>query len=96
MKENLAVKIDEYEERLVGIVRRLPPERVMQLVDFARFLEAESAEEIEAAEAQWDDLLARPEAKRRLREMAREAVGDYRAGRATDIEVAEDGRLAPA
>ena len=96
MKENLAVKIDEYEDRLVGIVRRLPPERVMQLVDFARFLEAESEEDIEATQAQWDDLLTKPEAKRKLRDMAREAVDDYRAGRATDIKVTEDGRLAPA
>ena len=68
----------------------------MQLVDFARFLEAESQEDIEASQAQWDDLLAEPEAKRKLRVMAREAVDDYHAGQATDIEVAEDGRLTPA
>ena len=96
MKENLAAKIDEYEERLVGIVRRLPPERVMQLVDFARFLEAESEEDIEATQAQWDDLLAKPEAKRKLREMAREALDEHRTGRATGIKVTEDGKLAPA
>jgi len=96
MKENLAAKIDEYEERLVGIVRRLPPERVVQLVDFARFLEAESEEDIEATEAQWDDLLAKPEAKRKLREMAREALDEHRSGQATQIKVTEDGRLAPA
>jgi hypothetical protein len=96
MKDTLALKIDEYEDRLVGIVRRLPPERVMQLVDFARFLEAESEEDIEATQAQWDDLLAKPEAKRKLRDMAREAQDDCHAGRATDIKVTEDGRLAPA
>jgi tRNA isopentenyl-2-thiomethyl-A-37 hydroxylase MiaE len=92
----VALKIDEYEDRLVGIVRRLPPERVIQLVDFARFLEAESEEEIEAGQAHWDELLAKPEAKRKLRDMAREALDDYHAGRATDIKVAEDGTLAPA
>jgi hypothetical protein len=96
MKENLAVKIDEYEDKLVGIVRRLPPERVMQLVDFARFLEAESEEEIAASEGNWDELLARPEAKRKLRDMAREALDDYQCGQATDIAVTEDGGLAPA
>jgi hypothetical protein len=95
MKDTLALKIDEYEDKLVGIVRRLPPERVVQLVDFARFLEAESEEEIEATQAQWDDLLAEPEAKRKLRDMAREALDDYHAGQATDIKVTEDGRLAP-
>jgi len=42
MKNTVALEIDEYEDRLVGIVRRLPLERVVQLVDFARFLEAES------------------------------------------------------
>jgi hypothetical protein len=96
MKENLTVKIDEYEERLVGIVRRLPPERVIQLVDFARFLDAESEEEIEASQAHWDELLAEPEAKRKLRNMAREALEDYRSGQATDIKVTEDGGLGPA
>jgi chemotaxis regulatin CheY-phosphate phosphatase CheZ len=96
MKEKLAVKIDEYEERLVGIVRRLTPERVVQLVDFARFLEAESEEEIEVTQAKWDELLAKPEARRKLRDLASEAADDHRAGRATDIKVTEDGRLAPA
>ena len=96
MKDTLALKIDEYEDKLVDIVRRLPPERVVQLVDFARFLEAESEEDIEATQAQWDDLLAKPEAKRKLRDMAREALDDYHAGQATDIKVTEDGRLAPA
>ena len=96
MKDPLALTIDEYEDKLVGIVRRLPPERVIQLVDFARFLEAESEEEIEASQANWDKLLAKPEAKRKLRDMAREALDDYHAGRTTDINVTEDGRLAPA
>lgn len=72
------------------------PERVIQLVDFARFLEAESEEEIAASESKWDEVLGKPEAKRKLRDMAREALDDYRSGRATDIEIAEDGRLAPA
>jgi len=96
MKGNLALRIDEYEDRLVGIVRRLPPERVIQLVDFARFLEAESEEEFAASESSWDEVLIKPEAKRKLRDMAREALDDYRTGQATDIEIAEDGRLAPA
>jgi len=96
MKDTLALKIDEYEDKLVGIVRRLPPERVIQLVDFARFLEAESEEEIEASQANWDKVLVKPEARRKLRDMAREALDDYHAGQATDINATEDGRLAPA
>jgi hypothetical protein len=96
MKSDLALKVDEYEERLLGIVRRLPLERVIQLVDFARFLEIESEEEIAASESDWDELLTQPGAKRKLREMAHEALDDYHAGQATDIEVMEDGRLGPA
>jgi hypothetical protein len=96
MKDTLALKIDEYEDKLVGIVRRLPPERVIQLVDFARFLEAESEEEIEASQANWDKVLVKPKARRKLRDMAREALNDYHTGQATDINVTEDGRLAPA
>ena len=85
-----------YEQTLVSIARTLPPERMTELVDFARFLEAESEEEIEASQAHWDELLAKPEAKRKLRDMAREALDDYRAGQATDMKVTEDGRLEPA
>ena len=99
-----------YEQTLLRIVRRLPPERIFQLVDFARFLEfqttrsyddwlneeeTETEEEIRASEAKWDKLFAKPEAKRVMREMAREALEDYRAGRTTDIAITEDGRLAP-
>ncbi len=79
----------------VGIVRRLPPERVIQLVDFARFLEAESEEEIEASQANSDKVLVKPKARRKLRDMAREALNDYHTGQATDMNVTEDGRLAP-
>jgi hypothetical protein len=96
MKGDLALELDEYEDKLVGIVRRLPLERVIQLVDFARFLEVESEEEIAASEASWDPLLSQPEAKQKLHEMAHEALEAYHAGETTDIEVAEDGRLAPA
>ena len=75
-----------YERTLLGIVHRLPPERIFQLVDFARFLEfqtirsddvglneeeTETEEEIRASEAKWDQLFAKPKAKRVMREMAR-------------------------
>ena len=98
METERTFRTDEYEDRLVDIVRRLPPERVLQLVDFARFLEeqiVESEEEIRANQEKWDELLARPEAKRVMREMAREAVEDYHAGRTTDIKITSDGRPAP-
>ena len=53
----------DYERILINIVRLLPPHRVEQLVDFARFLEAqilsealiqeEDLAEIEADNARW-------------------------------------------
>jgi len=83
-------------------MRKLSPERVLELVDFARFLELQTAkrddklrykeeteteEAIRASEEAWDKLLAKPEAKHMLREMAREAREDYHAGRTTDIAI---------
>ncbi len=99
-----------YEQTVVNIMRKLPPERILELVDFARFLEIQSAkstdehldeeeteteEEIRASEEGWDHLLAQPNAKHVLRDMARQAREDYHAGRTTDITTTEDGRLAP-
>jgi hypothetical protein len=94
------------EQTVVQIMRKLPPERVLELVDFARFLEFRGtehyydwvetrSEQTAAAEQRWDELLARPEAKQLMRQMAREAQADYHAGRTTEIVETEDGRLAP-
>ena len=80
-------------------MRRLSPQRRAELVDFARFLEFQTAMQYEArleettAEDEWDQLLARPEAKRLLHELAREARADYQAGQTTDINLTQDGRL---
>jgi hypothetical protein len=52
-------------------------------------------EEVRVSEEKWEELLAQPGAKRMMREMAHEALEDYRAGRTTDITFTEDGRLAP-
>jgi hypothetical protein len=105
MEKRMHLQPSAYEQTVIGIIRKLPPEHVVQLVNFARFLEFQTTkeykdwleeEEIETAEEKWDELLAKPEAKRVMREMAREAREDYRAGRTTDIEITEDGRLTPA
>ena len=100
-----------YEQTVIRIMRRLPPERVLELVDFARFLEFQMAkkdehgvgeedpqnkEVVQTNDEKWEQLLAKPEAKRVMREMAREALEDYRAGRTTGITTTEDGRLTPA
>ncbi len=57
--------------------------------------ETETEEEIRASEAKWGQLFAKPKARRVMREMAREALEDYRAGRTTEITITEDGRLEP-
>jgi hypothetical protein len=80
-----------YEQMLVQIARTLPPDRVAELLDFARFLQSLATND----ESEWDQLFAKPDAQRVMLQMAREAREDYRAGRATDIVITEDGRLAP-
>jgi len=96
-----------HEQTLIRILRKLPPTRATELINFARFLELQATqfddedenipeeEELQANEAKWNQLLSRPESKKLLREMALEALDDYRAGDTTDIIVTEDGRLAP-
>jgi len=83
----------EYEQILINTARTLPSNRVEQLVDFARFLEAqflvarqteeytETAVEIEADNARWDALLARPESNTLLEKLAAEALAEHQAGK---------------
>ena len=102
-----AFRSSAYEQMVVSIMRRLPPERVSQLVGFAQFLESqatkryddwldeegtETTEETRASEEKWDELFAKPEAKRVMRQMACESREDYCAGRTTGIAITEDGR----
>ena len=85
-----------YEQLLVNIVRTPPTERIAELLDFARFLQVLEMEPAALkSEDKWERLLATPAAQRAMLEMAREAREDFRAGRATDIAVTNDGRLAP-
>lgn len=93
-----------YEQTLVDIARTLPPDRAAELLDFARFLKelvtqpanvSESEKATRASEERWDALLAQPTAQRAMIQMARAAREDFRAGRATDISITDNGRLAP-
>jgi hypothetical protein len=97
--------IDEH--TVISIIRRLPPDKIAHLVDFAKFLEFEYVRknngivdkdntDTEEAEEKWDKLFAETESKRVMRDMAREARKDYYEGKTTDISVTEDGRLTPA
>jgi len=80
-----------FEQTLVNIARSLPPERVVELLDFARFLQTLAKPD----DDRWDQLFATPEAQRVMLDMAREARADFHAGRTSEIVVTDNGRLAP-
>lgn len=96
------------EQRLIGMIRGLPTESIFQLIDFAKFLEfkwlsqrnlKEMDKHLDSAgtsDYHWDNLLAPPSAKRRLRELAQEALTEELEGHTTEIMITSDGRLTPA
>jgi hypothetical protein len=104
MNVHTAVSQD-YERVLINIVRALPPNRVAQLVDFARFLEAqilseeliqgEDVAEVEADNARWDALLATDEAQDLLEKLADEALAEHRAGKTRSMAFNDEGRIVP-
>lgn len=95
----------DYERALIKIARVLPRNRVEQLVDFARFLEAQilseellqegSVAEVEADNAQWDALLATGEAQALLEKLADEALAEHRAGKTRPMVFDDEGRIVP-
>ena len=93
---------NQYENTLLKIVRSLPPERVSEIVDFARFIQLVAAagngeDEVAAIadEEEWDRLLATPEAQALLEKMADEALVGVNAGQAALLVFTEDGEIAP-
>ncbi len=95
----------QYEQMLLDLVRALPSNRVTQLIDFARFLAAQSLEEeltwqeepvvMEADNAQWDRLLATEEAQMLLNQLADEALAEHLAGRTKPMAFTTQGRIIP-
>lgn len=95
----------QYEEALLRIVRALPPERVSEIVDFARFVQllavateeelddAETEGEVQADEEKWDRLLALPEAQQLLEQMADEALTGIKAGQAAPMIFTKEGEI---
>jgi len=97
-----------YEHTVINIIRKLSPEHAMQLVNFARFLEFQivhknneewlDTEKIDTqvnSDEKWDELFHSPKAQHVMSEMAKGALEDYYSGKATDIKITTDGRLAP-
>lgn len=104
MNTDMTIQQD-YERTLIKIARVLPTSRVEQLVDFARFLEAqilseellqaESTTEVDADNAQWDALFATDEAQALLEKLADEALAEHRAGKTSSMAFDHAGRIVP-
>jgi len=95
----------DHEQTLIEIARVLPPNRVEQLVDFARFLQArilseelthkQDMAEIEADNACWDALLATDQAQTLLGKLADEALAEHQAGKTKPMAFNDEGRIVP-
>jgi len=93
-----------YEQALLSIARTLPAEGVLQVLQFARFLqiqtldefaldEKESPEEIAADERLWDAQFAATQDG--LTKMAEKVRAEIRAGKPTQMIFTADGRIKP-
>jgi hypothetical protein len=85
------------EQKLINIVKTLPPEQVSQLVDYAQFLQMKSSqtydslpsvenemEEDSADEALWDAQFA--DSIDILEQLAAEALAEHRAGKTVVLD----------
>jgi hypothetical protein len=106
MASQAVAATDVNEQALLSVVRTLPPERRAQVLDFARFLEAQTAavvdllddeteEEIAASNERWDALLISDASQRLLEQMAAEALAEIEAGHARPMKFTNDGEIAP-
>jgi len=94
-----------YEQALIRIVRVLPVERVMQILDFARYIQSQTIEdfgvldedeieeEVLADEAEWNAQFAATQDG--LNKMADKVRADIRAGHTMPMVFTEDGGIAP-
>ncbi len=91
-------------QQVIDAVNTLPDDRLQSLYDYTLFLQiqsmpptpetdlfGESAAEIEADEAIWEEQYSA--SRTNLRQMAREAAIAYRTGVAKPMRFSEDGRL---
>ncbi len=94
-----------YEKTLIRIVRNLPVERIVQIVDYARYIQKQtqedfgvleddfSPEEILTDEKHWDAQFA--ESQDALSKMADKVRADIKAGRTKKMVFTKDGNIAP-
>ncbi len=105
MKAEAGVEPSVHEQALLSIIRALPIERVMQILDYARYVQSqtdedfgflnagETEEEILADEARWDAQFAATQEC--LHKTADRVRAEIRAGRTTRVVFTKDGRIAP-
>ena len=98
MKREAAIRKMPEERQLIKIIRRLPVERVSEVIDFAKFLELQQAKIREQhpsfvnnelsteGDKKWDALLASDEAQQLLETMADEASNEILADNAKPNE----------
>lgn len=87
-------------QQVIDLVMTLPPERLMSVYDFARFVQdhpledifGETEDEIRADEEQWEQQFSA--SRDELRGIAREAAAEYRAGKTKPMEFTSEDRLA--
>ena len=93
-----------YEQELLRIVRHLPVERLAQLVDFARYIQAqtredfvhledESEEDILADERLWETQFAATQDG--LKRMAERVRGEIQTGRTQGMKFKKNGSMMP-
>ncbi|MFO1423203.1 MAG: hypothetical protein U1F70_06045 [Candidatus Competibacteraceae bacterium] len=103
---NIQAAVDQKREQtLIKIMRALPPSRIEELLDFARFLEAqilterliqeEDIAEIEADNDRWDALLSTDEAQKLLERLAEEALAEHRLAKTKPMIFSNEGRIMP-
>ncbi len=99
----MTVQIKEQEKVLLNIVRNLPPNHANQLINFARFLEAQTLEEewlkeanqysFEEDDQKWDQLFQHEKSEMLLDKMTEEALEQYKQGKAKRMSISDEGRL---
>jgi len=105
MEKQTTSEPSSYEQALINIARKLPIERVVQILDYARYIESqtiedfgllnddETEEEILADEACWDAQFAATQDG--LKKMADKVRADIQAGRTMPMVFTKDGEVAP-
>jgi hypothetical protein len=96
------LKLSAYEDVLLGIVRNLPIDRVVQIIDYARYIQSQpdifqsedvSEEEIRADEAHWSRQFEATQDG--LKKMADKVRAEVHAGRTMAMTFTKEGKIIP-